>query len=354
MPPYSSAEKTDMRTPQVPPLAISIGDPSGVGADVALNAWLKRAELALPPFLLIADPEQLSARAKHLNLNVPIAAVSTPSETVGIFDTKLPVLPLANKHRESPGNPQPRNAAGIIEAIERAVALTLSGETSAVVTCPIAKKPLYEAGFQHPGHTEFLAELASQHLGRKVIPVMMLAGPDLRAVPVTIHIPLAEVPRLLTKDDILEVAYITAQELAERFGIASPRIAISGLNPHAGEGGALGKEDDAIIRPAVEELQREGINAWGPLPADTMFHAQARTTYDVAICMYHDQALIPAKALAFDETVNVTLGLPFIRTSPDHGTAFDIAGKGVARPDSLIAAIRLAQELAENQATKKS
>ncbi|MBK0020633.1 4-hydroxythreonine-4-phosphate dehydrogenase PdxA [Brucella pseudogrignonensis] len=338
----------------VPPLAVSIGDPSGVGADVALSAWLQRKELSLPTFLLIADPAQLSARAQHLGLNVPIATISTPAEAFDVFDIKLPVLPLKNTHKESPGKPLPENAAGVIEAIERAAALTLSGETSAVVTCPIAKKPLYDAGFKHPGHTEFLAELASKHLGRTVIPVMMLAGPELRAVPVTIHIPLVEVPRLLTKDDILEVAYITAQELTDRFGIAAPRIAISGLNPHAGEGGALGKEDDAIIRPAVEELQREGINAWGPLPADTMFHAQARVTYDVAICMYHDQALIPAKALAFDETVNVTLGLPFIRTSPDHGTAFDIAGKGIARPDSLIASIRLAQELAENEAWRKS
>ncbi|MBO1038998.1 4-hydroxythreonine-4-phosphate dehydrogenase PdxA [Brucella pituitosa] len=338
----------------VPPLAVSIGDPSGVGADVALSAWLRRAELFLPPFLLIADPKQLAARAQHLGLDVPIAAIESPTEAVDIFSEKLPVLPLVNAHKESPGTPLPENAAGVIEAIERAVALTLRGETSAVVTCPIAKKPLYDAGFKHPGHTEFLAELASQHIGRTVIPVMMLAGPELRAVPVTIHIPLAEVPRVLTKDDVLEVAHITAQELTDRFGIAAPRLAISGLNPHAGEGGALGKEDDAIIRPAVEELQREGINAWGPLPADTMFHAPARATYDVAICMYHDQALIPAKALAFDETVNVTLGLPFIRTSPDHGTAFDIAGKGVARSDSLIASIRLAQELAENEARRKS
>ncbi|MCX2696068.1 MULTISPECIES: 4-hydroxythreonine-4-phosphate dehydrogenase PdxA [Ochrobactrum] len=343
-----------MRIQSVPPLAISIGDPSGVGADVALNTWLKRAELSLPPFLIIADPQQLLARAELLGLNVPVAAITAPSQAVEIFDTQLPVLPLVNRHKESPGKPLPENAAGILEAIERAVSLTIAGETSAVVTCPIAKKPLYDAGFQHPGHTEFLAELASKHLGRTVIPVMMLAGPELRAVPVTIHIPLADVPRLLTKDDILEVAYITAQELTDRFGIASPRLAISGLNPHAGEGGALGKEDDAIIRPAVEELQTSGINAWGPLPADTMFHAPARATYDVAICMYHDQALIPAKALAFDETVNVTLGLPFIRTSPDHGTAFDIAGKSIARPDSLIAAIRLAQELAENQAGRKS
>lgn len=343
-----------MLSQNIPPLAVSIGDPSGVGADIALTAWLQRAELSLPPFLLIADPRQLSARAQHLGLHVPIALISKPAEAFDVFDAQLPVLPLENTHKESPGKPLPENAAGVIEAIERAVALTLSAETSAVVTCPIAKKPLYDAGFKHPGHTEFLAELASKHLGRTAIPVMMLAGPELRAVPVTIHIPLADVPRVLTKDDILELAYITAQELTERFGIAAPRLAISGLNPHAGEGGALGKEDDAIIRPAVEELQREGINAWGPLPADTMFHAPARVTYDVAICMYHDQALIPAKALAFDETVNVTLGLPFIRTSPDHGTAFDIAGKGIARPDSLIASIRLAQELAENEARRKS
>jgi len=343
-----------MRIQSVPPLALSIGDPSGVGADVALNAWLKRAELSLPPFLIIADPEQLSARAKLLVMDVPIATITKPAEAVEVFHENLPVLPLVNRHKESPGRPLPENAAGILEAIERAVSLTIAGETSAVVTCPIAKKPLYEAGFQHPGHTEFLAELASKHLGHKVVPVMMLAGPELRAVPVTIHIPLADVPRALTKDDILEISNITAQELTERFGIASPRLAISGLNPHAGEGGALGHEDDAIIRPAVEALQKSGINAWGPLPADTMFHAPARATYDVAICMYHDQALIPAKALAFDETVNVTLGLPFIRTSPDHGTAFDIAGKGVARPDSLIAAIRLARELAENQAGRKS
>ena len=343
-----------MRIQSVPPLAISIGDPSGVGADVALNAWLKRTEFSLPPFLIIADPDQLLARAQLLGLNVPIATIAKPADAADIFDHKLPVLPLVNRHIESPGTPLPENAAGILEAIERAVSLTIAGQTSAVVTCPIAKKPLYDAGFKHPGHTEFLAELASKHLGHKVIPVMMLAGPELRAVPVTIHIPLADVPRVLTKDDILEISQIAAQELTERFGITAPRLAISGLNPHAGEGGALGKEDDTVIRPAVEELQKSGINAWGPLPADTMFHAPARATYDVAICMYHDQALIPAKALAFDETVNVTLGLPFIRTSPDHGTAFDIAGKGVARPDSLIAAIRLAQELAENQAGQKS
>lgn len=338
----------------VPPLALSIGDPSGIGPDVALAAWLKRDALALPPFLLIADPAQVAARAAHLGLDVPQAIIQSPEQAPGLFAEKLPILPLANPHRESPGTPLPENAAGVIEAIERAVALTLQGSAAAVVTCPIAKKPLYEAGFPHPGHTEFLAELASRHLGRDVTPVMMLAGPQLRAVPVTIHIALSQVPLRLTTQDILEVSRITARELTERFGIAAPRLAISGLNPHAGEGGAMGHEDEAIIRPAIEALQREGIDARGPLPADTMFHAPARATYDAAICMYHDQALIPAKALAFDETVNVTLGLPFIRTSPDHGTAFDIAGKGIARPDSLVAAIRLAWEQAQNAAGRSA
>ncbi len=339
-----------MSATPAPPLAISIGDPSGIGPDVALAAWLRRNELSLSPFAVLADPLQLAARVRHLRLEVEMEVISTISAASSVFVRALPVLPLKNKLTDSVGMPLPQNAAGIIEAIERAVALTLKGEASAVVTCPISKKPLYEAGFQHPGHTEFLAELASKHLGKPVTPVMMLAGPQLRAVPVTIHIPLSEVPVRLNTADIIEVSRITATELRERFGISAPRLAISGLNPHAGEGGAMGKEDDAIILPAIEALRREGINARGPLPADTMFHAPAHATYDAAVCMYHDQALIPAKALAFDETVNVTLGLPFIRTSPDHGTAFDIAGQGVARPDSLVAAIRLAQELARNAA----
>ncbi|RRD25780.1 4-hydroxythreonine-4-phosphate dehydrogenase PdxA [Brucellaceae bacterium VT-16-1752] len=336
------------------PLAVTVGDPSGVGPDIALAVWLRRDELSLPPFVLLADPAQLEARARLLNLDVQIEAVADAAASREVFARALPVLPLVNKHRESPGKPLTDNAAGTVEAIERAVALTLAGGMSAVVTCPIAKKPLYEAGFPHPGHTEFLAELASHHAGTTITPVMMLAGPQLRAVPVTIHIPLVEVPRQLTTENILEVSRITAHELRERFGIAKPRLALSGLNPHAGEGGAMGKEDDAIIRPAVEQLQLEGIDVRGPLPADTMFHPQARAAYDAAICMYHDQALIPAKALAFDETVNVTLGLPFIRTSPDHGTAFDIAGQGLARPDSLVAAIRLAHELAKNTTGSKA
>jgi 4-hydroxythreonine-4-phosphate dehydrogenase len=227
----------------------------------------------------------------------------------------------------TPGLPDSANAGAITGAIETAVRLTMEGSASAIVTNPIAKSVLYDAGFKFPGHTEFLADLGGRLTGDELLPVMMLAGPKLMAVPVTIHI---------------------------RFGLASPRVAVAGLNPHAGENGALGLEDDAIIRPVIERLKTEGVDITGPLPADTMFHDRARATYDVAICMYHDQALIPAKALGFDESVNVTLGLPFIRTSPDHGTAFSLAGKGIARADSLLAALRMAQQLAGNAARGKN
>ncbi|CAH2396394.1 4-hydroxythreonine-4-phosphate dehydrogenase [Mesorhizobium ventifaucium] len=292
----------------------------------------------MPPFYLIADPALIAARARLLGADVPITE-TVPAEAKRVFERALPVVPLATRFVDGPGRPDPANAAGIIEAIDRAVDDCLGGRAAAVVTCPIAKKPLYDAGFRFPGHTV--------HTGAQAMPVMMLAGPELRTVPVTIHIALREVPRALTTDLIVATARITAADLEHRFGIAKPRLAVAGLNPHAGEGGAMGAEDERIIRPAVERLRAEGIDAFGPLPADTLFHARARAGYDVALCMYHDQALIPAKALAFDEAVNVTLGLPFIRTSPDHGTAFDIAGKGIARTDSLIAALRLARRLAD-------
>jgi 4-hydroxythreonine-4-phosphate dehydrogenase len=331
-----------------PPLALTAGDPSGIGPEIAIAAWFGRAENAISPFYLLSDPASVGACARRLGLDVPIVE-TTPEEAVARFAEALPVVPLAARFVDAPGMPDKANADGIVEAIDRAVADTLSGLASAVVTCPIAKKPLYDAGFRFPGHTEYLAYLAGLKTGAEVSPVMMLAGPDLRAVPVTIHIALAEVPGAVTTEAILRTARITAHDLETRFGIANPRLAVSGLNPHAGESGAMGIEDETIIRPAIETLQNEGIEAFGPLPADTMFHARARGNYDAAICMYHDQALIPAKALAFDETVNVTLGLPFIRTSPDHGTAFDIAGKGIARPDSLIAALKLARRLADNE-----
>ncbi len=325
---------------------MSCGDPSGIGPEIAVAAWRMRATHPIPPFYLLADPDLIASRAASVGEALPIRIVE-PQLARDAFATALPVVPLRNACVDTPGRPDTVNAAATIEAIERAVEDVAAGRADGVVTCPIAKKPLYDAGFGFPGHTEFLGHLAEAMTGRAARPVMMLAGPDLRAVPVTIHVALAEVSRLLTKELIVETAAITAADLVRRFGIARPRLAVAGLNPHAGENGSMGREDEDVVRPAVAELQRRGIDARGPLPADTMFHPRARETYDVAICMYHDQGLIPAKALAFDETVNVTLGLPFIRTSPDHGTAFDIAGKGIARPDSLVAALRLARQMAD-------
>lgn len=326
------------------PLALTQGDPAGIGPDITLAAWLRRGELDLPPFLFIGDAKILAARAQQLGINVPLKEAE-PDSALSIFADALPILPINGGMDVVAGEPHVDTARGTITAIETAVALSMSGKTAAVVTNPIAKSVLYDAGFGFPGHTEFLADLATRATGKPVMPVMLLAGPKLRAIPVTIHIPLKEVPQALTSDLIAETCRITDHDLRTRFGISRPRLAVAGLNPHAGENGALGKEDDAIVRPAIETLRNEGIDAFGPLPADTMFHDEARRRYDVAICMYHDQALIPAKALGFDDSVNVTLGLPFIRTSPDHGTAFGIAGKGIAKEDSLVAALRLASEM---------
>ena len=326
------------------PLAVSCGDPSGVGPDIALAAWERRLLDDLPPFYLLADPNLIMRRARTVGSMAKIE-VTRPDEAIELFARALPVVPLDARFADTPGHPDSANSAGIVEAIDRAVSHVLAGRAAAVVTCPIAKKPLYDAGFRFPGHTEYLAELASRHLGHTVTPVMMLAGPELRTVPVTIHISLAAAARQLTTAMIVETGEIVARDLGARFGLSRPRLAVAGLNPHAGEGGSMGQEEETVVRPAVEQLRALGIDAFGPLPADTMFHARARAGYDVALCMYHDQALIPAKTLAFDEAVNVTLGLPFVRTSPDHGTAFDIAGKGVARADSLIAALKLARTM---------
>jgi 4-hydroxythreonine-4-phosphate dehydrogenase len=331
------------------PLALTAGDPSGIGPDVSLAAWLRRDMHDVPPFYLLGDPAMLSLRAGRLGLDIPITVVE-PRDARQAFAAALPVVPLAARFADTPGRPDVANVPGIVESIDRAVADTFEGRAAGVVTCPIAKKVLYDGGFRFPGHTEYLAELAKIRTGVIARPVMMLAGPELRTVPVTIHIALAGVPAALTETDIVETGRIVAAELEKRFGIAYPRLAVAGLNPHAGEDGAMGLEDEQIVRPAVDALRREGIAARGPLPADTLFHARARETYDAAICMYHDQALIPAKTLAFDEAVNVTLGLPFIRTSPDHGTAFDIAGSGKAKPDSLIAALRMAGQMAARPA----
>jgi 4-hydroxythreonine-4-phosphate dehydrogenase len=332
------------------PIAVTMGDPSGIGMDVLATAFARRAELDLPPFYLLGAATPLVERAAAQGFDIDLFE-TRPQRAMEAWPDAMPLVPLRNPVRAVAGRPDPANAPAIIESIDRAVADAMTGKACAIVTLPIAKKPLYDAGFNHPGHTEYLASLASRHTGEDLTPVMMIAGPELRTIPVTIHIPLSEVFSRLTTDLIVETARIAAADLTSKFGIANPRLCIAGLNPHAGEGGALGAEDDAIIRPAVERLVSLGIDARGPLPADTLFHARARAGYDVILCMYHDQALIPAKTLAFDDGVNVTLGLPFIRTSPDHGTAFDIAGKGIARADSFIAALRMAGAMAARAAT---
>ncbi|PDS80065.1 4-hydroxythreonine-4-phosphate dehydrogenase PdxA [Rhizobium sp. L43] len=342
-----------MTIPFSRPLALSQGDPAGIGPDITLMAWLRRRELGLPPFFLIGDPGVLALRARQLNLAVSIRETDRASEAAGMFADALPVMTVPVGIEVVAGEPHAATAKGTIAAIEKAVSLVISGEALAVVTNPIAKAVLYEAGFRFPGHTEFLADRAARATGKPVTPVMMLAGPKLRAIPVTIHIPIRDVPQALTRELIVETCRIAHEDLRQRFGIAAPRLAVAGLNPHAGEDGTIGKEDEDIIRPAIEHLRDEGIDAIGPLPADTMFHDEARARYDVAICMYHDQALIPAKALGFDDSVNVTLGLPFVRTSPDHGTAFGIAGKGLAREQSLVAALKLAAQLGRSAESRR-
>jgi 4-hydroxythreonine-4-phosphate dehydrogenase len=326
------------------PLALTLGEPAGIGPDITLAAWRRRAELALPAFYLLADPTFIAERAKRLGLDIPIAAVE-PSAAALAFRTALPVVDIGVEITAEPGHPDDTSAPAALAAIDRAVADASGGIAAAVVTNPVAKNVLYRSGFAEPGHTEYLAKLAQGSTGKRMHPVMMLWSPELAVVPVTIHLPLREVVARLSTDLIVQTGRIVARDLIARFAIARPRLVVAGLNPHAGEDGALGTEDLDVVQPAVERLRADGIDARGPLPADTLFHAAARASYDVALAMYHDQALIPIKTLAFDHAVNVTLGLPFIRTSPDHGTAFDIAGSGRADPSSLIAAIALAARL---------
>ena len=331
---------------QALPLALTMGDPAGVGAEITLAAWASGR--VSQPFFLIGDPAHLAPFAARTK--VPLAEIDNPQAAVAAYAQALPVLPLALPAAGAPGQPDPANAAAVVAAIDRAVALVQVGTASAVVTNPINKKALQDgAGFRFPGHTEYLA-----HLGGVARSVMMLVSPELRVVPVTTHIALAEVPGALTALLIEETARITGEALIRDFGIARPRIAVAGLNPHAGEHGAMGREEIEVITPALERLRREGLDISGPLSADTMFHAQARARYDVALTMYHDQGLIPLKALDFARGVNVTLGLPFIRTSPDHGTAYDIAGTGKADPTSLIEALNLAAEMARRKAGRKA
>jgi 4-hydroxythreonine-4-phosphate dehydrogenase len=326
------------------PLALTLGEPSGIGPDITLAAWRRRNELALPAFYILADPKFLRRRAEAVAPDVQIAVVG-PAAAAAAFRNALPVVDIGIAVTAEPGRPDASSAPAALAAIKRAVADVGAGVAAAVVTNPVAKNVLYRSGFTEPGHTEYLAKLAEGLTGVAVHPVMMLWAPELAVVPVTIHLPLKDVVGRLTTDLIVETGRIVARDLKHRFGIPRPRLAVAGLNPHAGEEGALGDEDIEVVRPAIERLMAEGIDARGPLPADTLFHAAARATYDVALAMYHDQALIPIKTLAFDHAVNVTLGLPFVRTSPDHGTAFDIAGTGRADPGSLIAALRLAAQL---------
>jgi 4-hydroxythreonine-4-phosphate dehydrogenase len=327
------------------PLALTLGEPAGIGPDIALITWRRRSELALPPFYLLGDPQFLARRAQVLGVDVPIRIVE-PASAVTAFATALPVVDLGVTVTAAPGQPDVSSARAAIAAIRGAVADVVAGRAAAVVTNPVAKTVLYRAGFAEPGHTEYLATLVRDLTGISGRAVMMLWSPELAVVPVTIHLPLRQVIETLSADLVVETGRVVARDLAERFAIARPRLAIAGLNPHAGEEGALGDEDRTLVAPAVARLVAEGIDARGPLPADSLFHVAARARYDAALCMYHDQALIPIKTLAFDHAVNVTLGLPIVRTSPDHGTAFDIAGTGRADPASLVAALRLAARLA--------
>ena len=327
------------------PLALTLGEPAGIGPDLALSVWCRRSALDVPPFYLAADADFLRRRAEHLGLDVPIVT-ATPPTAAAAFGSALPVVAIDVAVTAAPGRPDRSSAPAAVASIRRATADVMAGSAAAIVTNPVAKNVLYNWGFAEPGHTEFLATLVHEATGKSLRPVMMLWSPELAVVPVTIHLPLKEIFKQLSVELVVDTGRIVARDLAKRFGLPHPRLAIAGLNPHAGEAGTLGEEDGAIVAPAVARLVADGIDARGPLPADSLFHAQARATYDVALCMYHDQALIPIKTLAFDHAVNVTLGLPFVRTSPDHGTAFDIAGTGRADPTSLVAALRLAARLA--------
>lgn len=326
------------------PLALSMGEPAGVGPEIIARAW-SALRTEGPAFVVIGDAALMRAQGQ------PVETVLSAPDAAAVFGRAIPVLDSPLPAPVTPGRPEPANAGAVADWIEQAVNLALSGEASGVVTAPIAKAPLYAAGFRFPGHTEFIAELTADvpFAGTRG-PVMMLTAKDLRACLVTIHAPLAEVPELVTTERVMRTARVVHEAMKRDFGIAAPRLALAGLNPHAGEGGAIGLEEIEVLIPAAAALRAEGIAITDPRPADTLFHDAARATYDAVLCLYHDQALIPVKTLDFWGGVNTTLGLPVVRTSPDHGTGFDIAGKGVARADSLIAAVRLAGEMAGKRA----
>ena len=322
-----------------------MGEPAGIGGEIALKAWLRR-QIGLPVFFVIDDPERLERLAALTEIAVPIRAIEAPEEASDVFSSALPVLVQSLDAPAIPGKPDPANAPAVIAAIERAVDLVAKCRAAAVVTNPVHKDSLYTSGFRFPGHTEFLAHLAAI----RTAPIMMLACSELRVVPVTIHMSLREAVDAITTEGIVAAATVVRAALSQDFGVAEPRLAVAGLNPHAGEDGAMGREEATIIAAAIDRLRANGIDAFGPMAPDAMFSARARKGYDAAICMYHDQALIPIKAIDFDGAVNVTLGLPFVRTSPDHGTALNIAGTGTANEASLVAALRMAAEVAGRRA----
>lgn len=333
------------------PLAVTMGDPSGIGLEVAMRAWQRRTADKIPCFVLFADLSALEERALGLGLKVSLREISTVAEAVNVFDQDVPVIQVPLSQPAIAGKPDVVNAQATIRSIDQAVAAVAAGKARGVVTNPIAKEVLYTGGFAYPGHTEFLGALAKQYFAKEYQsePVMMLACEALRVVPVTIHMALKDVAKMISHERIVSVAKTTDNALRSDFGIAQPRIAMTGLNPHAGEAGTMGQEETDIIRPAIETLRGLGLHVTGPHAADSLFHEDARQTYDAAITMYHDQALIPFKTLAFETGVNITLGLPFVRTSPDHGTAFDLAPLGRASPRSFIESLNLADVVACNR-----
>ena len=328
----------------LPPLALTMGEPAGIAPDITVNAWLELSKTDVH-FLCVGDKELLEERARAIGANVRVEEISDAGEAHSVFAGALPVLPLGERTSRIAGRLDAQNAGAVEQSLRVAADLVLKGEASAVVTNPIHKSSLYKAGFRHRGHTDFFGELARAN-GFEAEPVMMLIGQELRTVPLTVHVPLRDVAGQITRDLIFAQTRVVAKDLARYFGIERPRIAVAGLNPHAGEDGSMGKEETDVIAPAIEALRAEGLDVTGPHSADAMFQVDVRRGYDAAICMYHDQALIPVKTLAFHEGINTTLGLPFVRTSPDHGTALALAGTGKANPSSLVHAMRLARSMA--------
>lgn len=318
-----------------------MGDPAGIGGEIALMTWRYYRE-SLPPFYLLDDPARLNRLAAATGLSCPVAEIGSPADALEVHNRALPVLTLSAPVRALPGDDSTADGRMVIESIDRAIDASMDGSAAGMTTNPIQKSRLYDAGFTAPGHTEYLGQRA----GLTHPPIMLLAGPNLKVVPVTIHLSVKDAVAALTKDEIVRTLKTTIAALKSDFGIDRPRVAVSGLNPHAGESGHMGREEIDIIGPAIAELAGYGADIRGPLAGDTMFHPAARATYDVAVCMYHDQALIPMKTLDFDNGVNVSVGLPFVRTSPDHGTAYNIAGTATANPTSLVSAIRMAGEIA--------